>query len=183
MSTAVLADHTDDLNYGSLGGYLTGFLLAAVLSVLSFWLVITGQLSSAKATVFAIIAIAAVRVIVHMIFFLRMSFKVEDGWSMMSLIFTVVVVCIMLGGSLWIMHNLNIRVMSMQGMTMAMPAPAVPASVAMPKPASAGMAMPMPMPTPAMPMPPAAPSSMAMPKPAPAMPAAAGHGPKAVVTV
>ncbi len=40
-----------------------------------------------------------------------MNTKSEGGWTMMALIFTVVLVVITLSGSLWVMYHLNTNMM------------------------------------------------------------------------
>jgi cytochrome o ubiquinol oxidase operon protein cyoD len=40
-----------------------------------------------------------------------MNVKVEQGWSMLALIFTVVLLVIMLSGSIWVMYHLNTNLM------------------------------------------------------------------------
>src|SRR3546814_4102245 len=48
-----------------------------------------------------------------MVYFLHMTPKAEGGWSLTSLVFTIIVVVIMLAGSLWVMHHLNTNMMPM----------------------------------------------------------------------
>ena len=92
-------------------GYLTGFGLSVVLTAIPFWLVMTGALGNNQATAVAILALAAIQIVVHMIYFLHMSPKSESGWTMMALIFTLVMVGITLTGSLWVMYHLNTNMM------------------------------------------------------------------------
>jgi cytochrome o ubiquinol oxidase operon protein cyoD len=40
-----------------------------------------------------------------------MSSKSEEGWTLVSLIFTLVLVVITLAGSLWVMYHLNSNMM------------------------------------------------------------------------
>ena len=40
-----------------------------------------------------------------------MSAKSEQGWTLVSLIFTLIVVVIALAGSLWVMHHLDSNMM------------------------------------------------------------------------
>ena len=94
-----------------MGSYMIGFGLSVVLTAVPFWLVMTGALGSAQLTAFAIMAFAVVQILVHMIFFLHMSTKSEGGWTMMALIFTVVIVGITLSGSMWVMYHLNSNMM------------------------------------------------------------------------
>ena len=52
-----------------------------------------------------------VQIYVHMVYFLHMNPKAEGGWTMMALIFTLVLVVITLSGSLWIMYHLKTNMM------------------------------------------------------------------------
>ncbi len=72
-------DHGDGAAHGSLRSYLTGFGLSVVLTVIPFWLVMTGVFESKQATALVIMALAAVQIVVHMIYFLHMSPKSENG--------------------------------------------------------------------------------------------------------
>ncbi|MGY0791574.1 cytochrome o ubiquinol oxidase subunit IV [Azospirillum argentinense] len=97
--------------HGTLGSYLIGFILSVILTVIPFWLVMDGTILDKNMTAMAIMALAAVQVVVHMIFFLHMNGRAEGGWTMLSLIFTIIVVVIMLAGSLWVMYHLNTNMM------------------------------------------------------------------------
>ena len=63
------------------------------------------------ATGFVLLALAAVQIVVHMVYFLHMNTKAEGGWSMLALIFTLVLVVITLSGSLWVMFHMNSNMM------------------------------------------------------------------------
>jgi len=84
-----------------------------ILTAIPFWLVMTGKLNSNELTSVVVLGLAAVQIVVHMVYFLHMSPKSEGGWTMMALIFTVVLVVIGLTGSLWVMHHLNANMMPM----------------------------------------------------------------------
>ncbi len=124
MSTDAHAGHDDhghgaDGDHGhasghpesTLTGYLIGFGLSVVLTAIPFWLVMTGKLGSNEATAIAILALAAIQIVVHMIYFLHMTPSAEGGWSLMALIFTIVMVVITLTGSLWVMYHLTTNMM------------------------------------------------------------------------
>jgi cytochrome o ubiquinol oxidase operon protein cyoD len=100
-------DAHDSHAHGSLSTYLLGFVLSVVLTAVPFWLVMSGALGSKPVTALVIMAFAAVQIVVHMIYFLHMNTKSENGWSMMAMIFTIVMVVIGLSGSLWVMNHLN----------------------------------------------------------------------------
>lgn len=110
------ASHGDEAPHGSLKGYLIGFALSVVLTAIPFGLVMAGVLSPAV-TGYLVVALAAVQIVVHMVFFLHMNVRSEGGWTMLALIFTVVIVAIALSGSLWVMHHLNTNMMPVHDMS------------------------------------------------------------------
>ena len=58
--------------------YVTGFMLAAILTAIPF-AVVMGHVLSAGTTAFAVMALAAVQVVVHMVYFLHMNSRSEGG--------------------------------------------------------------------------------------------------------
>jgi cytochrome o ubiquinol oxidase operon protein cyoD len=103
-------------SHGSLRGYLTGFGLSVVLTAIPFWLVMSDALGDKQVTGFLIMAFAVVQIVVHMVYFLHMDTRSEQGWSMMALIFTLIMVVIALTGSLWVMYHLNANMMPVHDM-------------------------------------------------------------------
>lgn len=95
----------------SVKGYVTGFILSVILTAIPFWLVMAKVVPSAKVTGLVILGFAAVQMVVHMVYFLHMTPKVESGWSMLALLFTVALVVIMLAGSVWVMYHMNANMM------------------------------------------------------------------------
>lgn len=104
--------HGIEIPHASYRDYATGFGLSVVLTAIPFALVMTGALTPAV-TAAVIMAFAVVQIVVHMIYFLHMTPKAEGGWSITSLVFTIIVVGIMLSGSLWVMSHLNTNMMPM----------------------------------------------------------------------
>ena len=103
--------HHDSGGHGTLKGYLTGFVLAVVLTAVPFWLVMGDVFADPQVTALAIMALAVIQIVVHMVYFLHMNTKSEGGWNMLALIFTVVLVVITLSGSMWVMYHLNANMM------------------------------------------------------------------------
>ncbi|MFG6489501.1 cytochrome o ubiquinol oxidase subunit IV [Roseateles sp. BYS78W] len=105
-------DHHDDGDFHvSFKGYAVGFILSVILTAIPFWLVMGQVLPTPKVTGLVILGFAAVQMVVHMIYFLHMNAKVEGGWSMLALLFTVALVVIMLSGSVWVMYHMNANMM------------------------------------------------------------------------
>lgn len=109
--------HDDGHSHGTMGSYMIGFVLSVILTAIPFWLVMTGTLGDNQLTGFIIMGLAAVQMIVHMVYFLHMNGRSEGGWTMMALIFTIVIVVIALAGSLWVMYHLNTNMMPMHDMS------------------------------------------------------------------
>lgn len=94
----------------SLSSYVTGFVLAVLLTVIPFALVWGGLL--AGPAVYIVIAVAAVlQVLVHLVFFLHLNLRSTPAENLFFLAFAVVLIFIMVGGSLWIMMDLHHRMM------------------------------------------------------------------------
>ena len=94
--------------HGSRKSYAIGFLLAIALTIVPFGLVMT-HASLGTPLIVAVFALAQIGV--HVVYFLHVSRSPEQRWNLMALVFTAIVLCIILGGSLWIMHNLDINMM------------------------------------------------------------------------
>ena len=105
--------HGDDehAGHGSLKSYAIGFALSVILTAIPFWLVMNRTFENSSTTAFVILAFAAVQMVVHMVYFLHMNTRVEGGWSMLALVFTLVLVIITLAGSIWVMYHLNSNMM------------------------------------------------------------------------
>lgn len=123
MNTDTHAAHAGDHHHegghahGSFSTYMLGFVLSVVLTAIPFWLVMSGALPGKQITALVIMAFAVVQIVVHMIYFLHMNTTSENGWSMMALIFTIVMVVIALSGSLWVMNHLNSNMMPIHQMS------------------------------------------------------------------
>ena len=97
---------------GSLRSYTTGLVLAFVLTAGPFWMVMSGAVSGPTA-VAGVLAFALVQVVVHLMFFLHMNGSSDQRWNTMAFLFTVLIVAILVGGSIWIMYHLNYNMMPM----------------------------------------------------------------------
>ncbi len=97
--------------HGTLKGYLTGFVLSVILTAIPFYLVMGDISWSKQAIALTVVVFAAVQMIVHMVYFLHMTPKSEDGWTLTSLVFTLILVVITLAGSLWVMYHMDNNMM------------------------------------------------------------------------
>ena len=99
--------------HATLRDYLTGFVLAVVLTAIPFWLVMSKALGTSWLVALILLGLGAVQIVVHMVYFLHMNARSEGGWTFLALIFTMVLVVITLAGSLWVMYHLNQNMMPM----------------------------------------------------------------------
>ena len=104
-------DHNEGAAHSTLKGYVTGFVLAVILTAIPFWIVMGNVFEKSNTTALVVLGFAAVQIVVHMIYFLHMNTKSEGGWTMLALVFTLVLVVITLAGSLWVMYHLNSNMM------------------------------------------------------------------------
>lgn len=97
---------------GTLRGYLTGFGLAAILTIIPFALVMGHAVQNRFLLIFLVLALGAIQIVVHIVYFLHLDTHSEGGWNMLAFIFTVVLVVIVLGASIWVMYEENANMMA-----------------------------------------------------------------------
>ena len=92
--------------------YTTGFFLAVVLTATSFWVANTSLLWGPGVPLgLAVLAIAQMGV--HLVFFLHITTGPDNTNNVLALAFGILIVFLMIGGSVWIMTNLNDNMMPM----------------------------------------------------------------------
>jgi cytochrome o ubiquinol oxidase subunit IV len=103
-------DDEDEIHV-SMRDYVIGFSLAVFLTVIPFVLVMGNVFQNSVTTALVILGLGAVQMVVHMVYFLHMNSKSEGGWTMLALMFTLIIVVITLVGSIWVMYHLNTNMM------------------------------------------------------------------------
>ena len=110
---AAHGQHPSEHAHGTFRGYMTGFVLSVILTAIPFWLVMGNVLDDTLRTSIVIMALAAVQIVVHMIYFLHMNTKSEGGWTFIALAFTLTLVVVTLAGSIWVMFHMDQNMMPM----------------------------------------------------------------------
>lgn len=103
-------EHTTDNNLGwakkSVRAYVLGFILCLMLTLLSFGFVqftpVSKELLYVLLTVFAV-----AQLLVQSVCFLGLNNNKDGQWNLLPFIFTGLIIFFLVGGSLWIMYNLN----------------------------------------------------------------------------
>lgn len=96
--------------HGTLKSYVIGFLASIILTALSFFLV-SSKLLSGHILIYTITGLALVQSIFQLLFFLHLGQEDKPQWETVIFYFMVMVLLIVVIGTLWIMYNLNDRVM------------------------------------------------------------------------
>jgi cytochrome o ubiquinol oxidase subunit IV len=93
-------------------GYLLGLVLATLLTIASFWAVHTRDIYAAGIAM-ALLVLAVAQIGIHLIFFLHITTDPDNENNILALAFGVLIVCLIVFGSLWVMLHLNNNLMPM----------------------------------------------------------------------
>jgi cytochrome o ubiquinol oxidase operon protein cyoD len=92
--------------------YLVGLGLAILLTATSFFIAGTDLVWQPSIPV-ALVVLAIAQMGVHLVFFLHITTGSDNTNNVLALAFGVLIVILLMGGSLWIMANLNHNMMPM----------------------------------------------------------------------
>jgi cytochrome o ubiquinol oxidase operon protein cyoD len=95
-----------------IAGYTTGLGLAILLTATSFFIASTDLVWQPSIPV-ALVVLAIAQMGVHLVFFLHITTGPDNTNNVLALAFGVLIVFLVIGGSLWIMENLNNNMMPM----------------------------------------------------------------------
>jgi cytochrome o ubiquinol oxidase operon protein cyoD len=90
--------------------YVTGFVFALVLTGIPFGLA-AANLLPRFTTLVVIAVLAVVQVVVHLRYFLHIDLESTPRENLVALAFAAVLIFLMVGGTLWIMLDLDARMM------------------------------------------------------------------------
>lgn len=97
-------------DHGTFRSYSIGFVLSVILTAVPFAVVMTSDL--APGWVVGIIAgFALVQIAVHLLFFLHLTSGSSQQWNRLAFAYTLVLLAILVGGSIWIMAHLDYNMM------------------------------------------------------------------------
>jgi len=102
------AVHPSLAEHGSLKSYLTGFGLSLLLTFASFGLVMS-DIVPRSISLPSVIVLCVAQLLVQLVCFLHMGKSQRDNVT--TFVFTVLVVAIIVGGSAWVLHNMNLNMM------------------------------------------------------------------------
>lgn len=94
--------------HGSYKTYAIGLVLSLILTGASFLLVILGTHYP-----YLLMGLALIQAAVQLIFFLHLGQEAKPRWETLSFYFMVLILLIVVVGTLWIIYDLNARIMMM----------------------------------------------------------------------
>lgn len=107
MKKPLLDSRRDDARYVS---YVVGFILSVAATLLAYFVVVN-HLWPTDVLVYIVLGIAIVQLIVQTIFFLHIGRG--SHVKVVTYLFALLMIIIIVGGSVWIMNNLDYNMMNM----------------------------------------------------------------------
>lgn len=92
--------------HGTLASYLVGFVLCVILTMIPFSLVLWPW-APRNVTLVLFVITAVLQVLVQLVFFLHLNRKTENGWNLASFAFTLLILLIIIGLSIWIIWSMH----------------------------------------------------------------------------
>lgn len=95
---------------GSLKSYAIGLILSVVLTAFAFGIVLSGAVPR-RIALLAVFGAGIAQIIVHLHYFLHLNASSSMRWNVLALLLTLLIMALFVGGTLWIMYQLNYRLM------------------------------------------------------------------------
>lgn len=86
-----------------------GLVLSLIFTVLAYFIAVEHWLSG-WGLVFTIFGICIIQAMTQLIFFMHLFLESKPKWNSLVFFFLVLVMFVVIGGTLWIMNNLNYNV-------------------------------------------------------------------------
>jgi cytochrome o ubiquinol oxidase subunit IV len=96
---------------GSFKSYAAGFILSILLTAIAFALAMQGGGLPRWIVLIGIFGAAILQILVHLHYFLHLDTSSAAHWNMLALVITLLIMILFVGLTLWIMSNLNYRMM------------------------------------------------------------------------
>lgn len=101
---------TLEAHHGTMKSYIIGFTLSILLTLFAYF-VVSEHLLTGWFLIGSITLLCITQVTLQLIFFLHLGDEAKPRWNLISFFFMLGVIVILVIGSLWIIENLNERMM------------------------------------------------------------------------
>jgi cytochrome o ubiquinol oxidase subunit IV len=95
---------------GTVSSYALGFFFSIILTFTAYFLVVK-QIMTGPPLAITIGALALTQAVIQLIYFLHLGQESTPRWNLLVFIFMAIITGILVIGSLWIMYNLDYRMM------------------------------------------------------------------------
>lgn len=95
------------------GKYVSGFLGSVFLTLCAYWIAVHGT-ARLGVLELSLAVLAVLQFILQMVLFLHVGEERGPRWKLAAASFMLIILLILVGGSLWIMNNLNTRMTPQQ---------------------------------------------------------------------
>lgn len=102
--------HAQDAGHGTIQGYLTGFAASVILTVIPFWMVMSGALPRSVTGV-GIVVFAVLQIFVQLRYFLHLSLTRDGRLNTLTFLFTALIIVMIVGLSIWIITSADALMM------------------------------------------------------------------------
>ena len=83
-----------------------GFILSVILTV-GAYVGVTFHVLSGASLLFLVLGLGSLQALIQMICFFHLGIEKKPQWQLLTFLFMIVILLVVVGGSLWIMYNLN----------------------------------------------------------------------------
>ena len=104
-----MLDPTHESNI-NLRAPIISFLVSLALTLIVYFFAVEDFLLL-QPLAFTLIGLGVVQTVVQLVFFFQIANEPKPRWNLMTLLFTVMVIVIIIGGSMWIMTNVSYNLM------------------------------------------------------------------------
>jgi cytochrome o ubiquinol oxidase operon protein cyoD len=94
----------------SLKPQIIGFVASFLLLISAYRIVTHHHLTDGLLTL-TIVSAAIAQALIQLVFFLHLGLESKPHWNIITFLFTMLVIVLIIGGSLWIMNNMNDNLM------------------------------------------------------------------------
>lgn len=89
---------------------IIGLVLSALLTLAAYRIVTYYHLTN-MALVYTVFSLGIIQALLQFVFFMNLGLEDRPYWQMITFLFTALIIIIVVGGTMWIMSNLNYNLM------------------------------------------------------------------------
>lgn len=98
---------------GSLKPLVWGFIWSIILVLAAYFITVEYAIPH-WVFLIVIMLLAAAQATIQLVFFMHLGIEESPKWNLRMFLFMLLIIVVLVGGSLWIMHNLDYNVMLMK---------------------------------------------------------------------